>query len=99
MFNHILCILCLLLLINDLYYSVDEFVMTVPSANGATKSITLRKVKKVVKEDGDKNYGHLVLELGLLFKALLDLCNTHSKERGLKLLTLAMSHFNANNGL
>lgn len=101
MFNLVLCILHFMVTTSnsDLYFSVDGFVMTVPLANGATKTITLKKVKKVVKEDGVKNYGHLVLELGLLFKSLLDLCKTPSRERGLRLLKLAMVHFKANNWL
>ena len=77
----------------------DGIVMSVRLANGTVKTINLKKVKKIPKEDGVKNYGHLVLELGLLFKSLEDLCKNPFRQRGLRLLKLAMVHFKANNWL
>lgn len=71
--------------------------MSVRLANGTTKTINLKQTKKKPKEDGVKNYGHLVLELGLLFKSLDDLCKSPFRQRGLRLLKLAMVHLKANN--
>lgn len=42
-----------------------------------------------------KNYGHRVLELGMLYKSLLDMCKLPDRDRGLMLLKLAMLHFKA----
>lgn len=77
----------------------DGLVMTLQLSNGDTKTIMMRKVKKAVKEDSVKNYGHLTLELSLMFKSLLDLCKTPNRERGLRLMKLVMTHFKANKWL
>ena len=49
--------------------------------------------------DHVKNYGHIVLELGLLFKDLLDVIHLPDRDRCLRLLKLAMIFFKANKNL
>ena len=46
-------------------------------------------------EDGTKNYGHMLLELGLLYKAWLDLVKLLDRSRGIRLLKLTLVIFKA----
>ena len=50
-------------------------------------------------EDGVKNYGHMVLELGLLFKNLLDMIKYPDRDRALRLFKLSMTVFKVQNNL
>ena len=54
-----------------------------------------KKKPPVPAMDLVKNYGHRVLELGMLYKSLLDMCKLPDRDRGLMLLKLAMLHFKA----
>lgn len=53
--------------------------------------------KKSVNEGSDKvkNYGHLVLELGMLFKELLGVCKSPDRNQMLRLLKHSMTVFKA----
>ena len=51
------------------------------------------------KKDGVKNYGHLVLEIGLLYKSLLDMCKLPDRQRGIRLLKLSMVVFKQNSNM
>ncbi|XP_070581644.1 uncharacterized protein [Ptychodera flava] len=46
-----------------------------------------------------KNYAHMVLELGLLFKSINDLCKIPDRDRAICILKMAMITFKANNNL
>ena len=50
-------------------------------------------------KDGVQNYAHRVLELGLLYKDLLDMCKLPSRARALPLLKLIMLLFKVNSNL
>ena len=50
----------------------------------------------VTASDGVQNYGHLILELGLLFQDLLDFIRLPDRDRGLRLLKLAMVFLKSN---
>jgi hypothetical protein len=73
----------------------DGMDFTVKQANGTIKTITMRKQKPA--PDRVQNYGHTVLELGLMYKSLNDLCKIPDRDCGLRLLKVAMMHFKANN--
>lgn len=51
------------------------------------------------QDDYVKNYGHRVLELGLLFKDLLDMIKYPDRDRGLRLLKVAMLFFRSSSRL
>ena len=51
------------------------------------------------KDDNVRNYACFLLELGLLFKSLLDLTKFPDRTRGLRLLKLAMVYFKSNSNL
>ncbi|XP_071153480.1 uncharacterized protein [Mytilus edulis] len=80
---------------------VDGVVIPIQLSNGKRRSYVIKKAQKsqTPQEDKVKNYGHLCLELGLQFKAILDLCKLPDRERGLRLLKVCMIHFKANNNL
>ncbi|XP_070547037.1 uncharacterized protein [Ptychodera flava] len=65
---------------------VDGIVVSIELSNGTMLDVVL-------------NYGHKVLELGLLYKALLDLCKLPDRDRGLRLLKLTMMYLKASNNL
>ncbi|CAC5403385.1 unnamed protein product [Mytilus coruscus] len=80
---------------------VDGVVIPIQLSNGKRWSYVIKKAQKsqTAQEDKVKNYGHLCLELGLQFKAILDLCKLPDRDRGLRLLKVCMIHFKANNNL
>ncbi|CAG2220286.1 unnamed protein product [Mytilus edulis] len=86
---------------NNFIISVDGVVIPIQLSNGKRRSYVIKKAQKsqTPQEDKVKNYGHLCLELGLQFKAILDLCKLPDRERGLRLLKVCMIHFKANNNL
>ncbi|XP_006814411.1 uncharacterized protein LOC102801398 [Saccoglossus kowalevskii] len=78
----------------------DGNIITVKLANGSMCTVLLKPRKpQVVAEDYVQNYGHTVLELGLLFKSMCDLCKLPDRDRGIRILKMAMIIFKANNNL
>ena len=80
-----------------LCFSEEGPVFTVILASGETKTILLKR--KSPPGDYVKNYGHKVLELGMLFKSILQLCKSPSRKTGLSLIKITMLVFKANNNL
>lgn len=77
---------------------VDEGqVFQVVLANGQRLNLMRRNI--VPAEDHVKNYGHRVLEFGLLFKDWLDLIKLPDCDRGIALLKLTMPILKASNNL
>ncbi|XP_070551705.1 uncharacterized protein [Ptychodera flava] len=66
---------------------VDGIVVGIELSNGTTLDVVVNATKPAAPpDDYILNYGHKVLELGLLYKALLDLCKLPDRDRGLRLL-------------
>ena len=80
---------------------MDGEVINVRLANGQVVKLLRHPRKQNPQKHSDqvKNYGHLVLELGLLFKVLNDMIHLPDCDRGLRLLKLAMVVFKADNNL
>ena len=80
---------------------MDGEVINVQLANGRVVQLLQRPKPVSVTTNSDqlKNYGHVTLELGLLFKALQDMIHLPDRDRGLRLLKLAMIVFKADNNL
>ena len=72
-------------------------VIIVPLADGRRLQLMRRNPPQV--GDHVKNYGHRVLEIGLLYKNWLDFIKLPDRDRGLRLLKLMMPVFKANNNL
>ncbi|XP_061184242.1 uncharacterized protein LOC133192263 [Saccostrea echinata] len=78
---------------------VDGTVLQIKLPNA--KALTINIPPKVQKEkpDGMYNYGCQLLEVGLLFKDLIDLTHLPDRERGIRLLKIAMLYFKTHNNL
>lgn len=80
------------------YFSVDGTVIQIKLPDGKELTIKIPK-KQQPKPDGIYNYGCQLLEVGLLFKDLLDLTHMPERKRGLRLLKIAMLYFKSHNNL
>ncbi|XP_070532786.1 uncharacterized protein [Ptychodera flava] len=78
----------------------DGSVVTMKLADG-TSCVILLQPKQMHREPTDyvKNYGHTVLELGLLFKSMCDMCKLPDRDRGIRILKMAMVIFKSSNNL
>ena len=80
--------------------SVEGQNIEITLSNGTTLSLLMPTISPPVKKaDCIKNYGNLILELGLLLKDLLDLSQMPERQRGLSLLKMAMLFFKSHKNL
>ncbi|XP_076078863.1 uncharacterized protein LOC143048879 [Mytilus galloprovincialis] len=63
------------------------------------RKVTLMKKSKAPKYDYVKNYAQMMLELGLLFKDLMDMIKLPERTRGIRLLKVAMLYFKSHKNL
>lgn len=77
---------------------MDGTVIQIKLPDGKELTIKIPK-KQQPKPDGIYNYGCQLLEVGLLFKDLLDLTHMPERKRGLRLLKVAMLYFKSHNNL
>ncbi|XP_052066118.1 uncharacterized protein LOC127705808 [Mytilus californianus] len=67
--------------------------------NGKTITLMKKTISKSKKGDKISNYGNQILQLGLLFKDLIDMIHMPERVRGIRLLKLAMMYFKVHNNL
>ncbi|CAC5410861.1 RANBP17 [Mytilus coruscus] len=67
--------------------------------NGKTITLMKKTISKSKKGDKISNYGNQILQLGLLFKDLIDMIHMPERVRGIRLLKLAMMYFKVYNNL
>ncbi|CAG2245512.1 unnamed protein product [Mytilus edulis] len=78
---------------------VDGQVFRLVLANGKTITLMKKTISKSKKGDQISNYGNQILQLGLLFKDLIDMIHMPERVRGIRLLKLAMMYFKVYNNL
>ncbi|CAC5386827.1 unnamed protein product [Mytilus coruscus] len=78
---------------DEMSRNVDGQCFRLVLENGKTITLMKKTISKSKKGDKISNYGNQILQLGLLFKDLIDMIHMPERVRGIRLLKLAMMYF------
>lgn len=78
---------------------VDGHVFEMTLLDGRKITLVKKVIEKPKEEDKVNDYGCILLELGLMFKNMLNLTKMPDRQRGIRLLKLLVIYFKSNNNL